>query len=139
MSGYGGTGTLTPTIVGILISFNFLLAIVYGNDWLASNCSFTIKSVSNINIYSPIRKLIVSTNQSLNTFQIPKAVLLKMRLWDRCFPVNFTKFLRTPFLPEHLLWLLLKYFVYQFLGRPKKANMYMIWDEMEETTFANKD
>ena len=23
---------------------------------------------------------------------------LKMRLWHRCFPVNFTKFLRTPFL-----------------------------------------
>ena len=24
--------------------------------------------------------------------------LLKKRLWHRCFPVNFTKFLRTPFL-----------------------------------------
>ena len=28
------------------------------------------------------------------------------RLWHRCFPVNFTKFLRTPFLIEHLWWLL---------------------------------
>ena len=26
------------------------------------------------------------------------ATLLKKRLWHRCFPVNFTKFLRTPFL-----------------------------------------
>ena len=26
------------------------------------------------------------------------ATLLKKRLWDRCFPVNFAKFLRTPFL-----------------------------------------
>ena len=26
------------------------------------------------------------------------ANLLKKRLWHRCFPVNFTKFLRTPFL-----------------------------------------
>ena len=26
------------------------------------------------------------------------ATLLKRRLWHRCFPVNFTKFLRTPFL-----------------------------------------
>ena len=27
----------------------------------------------------------------------------------RCFPVNFAKFLRTPFLKEHLLWLLLEF------------------------------
>ena len=26
------------------------------------------------------------------------ATLLKMRLWHRCLPVNFAKFLRTPFL-----------------------------------------
>ena len=26
------------------------------------------------------------------------ATLLKKRLWYRCFPVNFVKFLRTPFL-----------------------------------------
>ena len=30
------------------------------------------------------------------------ATLLKKRLWHRCFPVNFVKFLRTPFLTEHL-------------------------------------
>ena len=30
-----------------------------------------------------------------------------MRLWHRCFPVNFTKFLRTSFLTEHRRWLLL--------------------------------
>ena len=29
------------------------------------------------------------------------------RLWHRCFPVNFEKFLRTPSLTEHLQWLLL--------------------------------
>ena len=34
------------------------------------------------------------------------ATLLKKRLWRRCFPVNFAKFLRTPFLTEHLPWLL---------------------------------
>ena len=33
--------------------------------------------------------------------------LLKKRLWRRCFPVNFVKFLRTPFFIEHLWWLLL--------------------------------
>ena len=35
------------------------------------------------------------------------ATLLKKRLWHRCFSVNFAKFLRTPFLTEHLRWLLL--------------------------------
>ena len=35
------------------------------------------------------------------------ANLLKKRLWDRCFPMNFAKFLRTPFFTEHLWWLLL--------------------------------
>ena len=35
------------------------------------------------------------------------ATLLKKRLWHRCFPVNFVKFLRTPFFTEHLWCLLL--------------------------------
>ena len=33
--------------------------------------------------------------------------LLKKRLWQRCFPVRFVKFLRTRFFTEHLWWLLL--------------------------------
>ena len=37
------------------------------------------------------------------------ATLLKKRLWQRCFPVNFVKFLRTPFYTKHLWWLLLEY------------------------------
>ena len=32
--------------------------------------------------------------------------LLKKSLWHRCFPVNVADFLRTPFLMEHLWWLL---------------------------------
>ena len=32
---------------------------------------------------------------------------LKKRLWHSCFPVNFAKFLWTPFFKEHLWWLLL--------------------------------
>ena len=30
-----------------------------------------------------------------------------LSLWQRCLPVNFVKFLRTPFYIEHLCWLLL--------------------------------
>ena len=35
------------------------------------------------------------------------ATVLKKRLWHRCFPLNFAKFLRTPFFIENLRWLLL--------------------------------
>ena len=34
---------------------------------------------------------------------------LKKRLWHRCFPVNFAKFLRTSFLTKHPRWLLLAF------------------------------
>ena len=30
------------------------------------------------------------------------ATLLRKRLWHRCCPVNFAKFIRTPFIIEHL-------------------------------------
>ena len=39
--------------------------------------------------------------------QAPPATLLKKRLWHRCFPVYFAKFLRAPFFTEHLWRLLL--------------------------------
>ena len=42
----------------------------------------------------------------LQTFMRP-ATLLKKRLWHRCFPVNFAKFIKTRFHTEHLRWLLL--------------------------------
>ena len=32
---------------------------------------------------------------------------IKKKIWQRFFPVNFEKLLRTPFLTEHLWWLLL--------------------------------
>ena len=42
----------------------------------------------------------------LNNKQTSKACnFIKKRLWQRCFPVNFVKFLRTPFLTEHLWFL----------------------------------
>ena len=41
--------------------------------------------------------------------------LLKKRLWHRCFLVNFEKFLRTHFLPDHLRWLLLCLYCHMIL------------------------
>ena len=43
------------------------------------------------------------------------ATLLKKRHWHWCFPVNFTKFLRTTFYIEHLWWLLLHILCVHFL------------------------
>ena len=43
----------------------------------------------------------------LQVWGLRPSTLLKKRLWHRCFPVNFVKFLRTPFYIEHLWWLLL--------------------------------
>ena len=40
--------------------------------------------------------------------QVSDCKSIKKRLWHRCFPVNFAKFLRTIILTEHLRWLLLK-------------------------------
>ena len=44
-------------------------------------------------------------------FKKRPTTLLKKRLWHRCFPVNFAKFLITPFFTEHLWWLLLCTFI----------------------------
>ena len=42
----------------------------------------------------------------LQASSLKPATLLEKRLWHRCFLVNFTKLLRTPFYTEHLWWLL---------------------------------
>ena len=43
------------------------------------------------------------------------ATLLEKSLWHRCFPVNFTKFLRTLFLQNNSGQLLLKRIIKQFI------------------------
>ena len=53
----------------------------------------------------------ISQNSQENTrarvsFFLRSATLLKKRLWHRCFPRNFAKFLRTPSPTEHMWWLL---------------------------------
>ena len=44
---------------------------------------------------------------SLQSCMPQSATLLKKKLWHRCFPVNFAKFLRTSFPTGYLRWLLL--------------------------------
>ena len=59
----------------------------------------------------------------LQNFRLGPGTLLKKRLRRRCFPVNFAKFLRTPFLIEQLRWLsllifILRLFLHAVLLRP---------------------
>ena len=51
----------------------------------------------------------------------------------RCFPVNFVKFLRTPFFIEHLSWLLLKLYS-AFVVRIIVEHVPGSTDAMEEKT-----
>ena len=41
----------------------------------------------------------------VHVFMLQPATLLRKRLWHGSFPVNFAKFIRTPFLTEDLRWL----------------------------------
>ena len=47
-------------------------------------------------------------NSPFNNIGLTPPSLLKKRPLHRCFPMKFAKFSRTPFLKEHLRWLLLK-------------------------------
>ena len=57
----------------------------------------------------------ISQNSQGNTFA-RVSFLIKKRLWHRCFPVNFAKFLRTRFYTEHLRWLLLFMQMFNFFS-----------------------
>ena len=50
---------------------------------------------------------------------------IKKRLWNRCFPVNFAKFLRTSFLKETVRWLLL--FLWKIIYETLRASV-GYWD-----------
>ena len=55
-----------------------------------------------------VKKVFLEISQNSHANTCARVSLLKKRLWHRCFPVNFVKSLRTPFLTEHLWWLFLK-------------------------------
>ena len=50
-----------------------------------------------------VKKVFLEISQNSQEFAgLRPATLLKKRLWHRCFPVNFVKFLKTLFFTEHL-------------------------------------
>ena len=54
-----------------------------------------------------MKKVFLEISQNSQEDTCARVSFLIGRLWHRCFPVSFVKFLRTPFLTEHLWWLLL--------------------------------
>ena len=63
------------------------------------------------------------------------ATLLKKGLWRSCFPVNFAKFLRAPFLTEHLWWLLLNlYFIFLMLCKTYIRRYFFFFFKIKVTT-----
>ena len=103
---------------------NTFVGIFFSKSCLSSACKFFKKSLKNT--YFEKYLLLTSTSSRQEAFckkGVPRnftkftgkhlcqslrpATLLKMKLWNRYFPVNFAKFLRTLFSIEHLSWLLL--------------------------------
>ena len=56
--------------------------------------------------------------------------LLKKRFWYRCFPVNFSKFLKTPSITKHLRWLLLKTPVNQLIFREELVDLQLYYSRI---------
>ena len=78
--------------------------VVLGNRWQSLH-----KSSLNIKFFRSKLLSIGNKDSFYCQKQSPRGVHknLKQRLWHRCSPVNFAKFLRTPFFIEHIWWLLL--------------------------------
>ena len=95
---------------------------------------------------------VISQNSRENTgvsflikLQASASKFIKKRFWHRCFPVNFAKFLRTPFLTEHLRWLLLHsltnkrwcstlVFFYKIINGLPPDCLYSIWISLLKKT-----
>ena len=70
------------------------------------------KSEAVIQRCSPKKVLLEISQNSKENSCARDSFLIKLQvkaqsLWDRCFPVNFVKFLTTTFFTENLWWLLL--------------------------------
>ena len=66
---------------------------------------FFLKFLNNFyKFVAPLAKMSLTPNHVLRWARgsLRPATLLKKRLWHRCFSVSLAKFLRTPFVTEHL-------------------------------------
>ena len=88
-----------------------------GTNGLKGNKVSSRESLSEMNLKNILRKLRSNLQEVpescarvsfLIKLQMTPTTLLKKKIWHRSFSVSFRKFLRTPFLIDHLWWLLLK-------------------------------
>ena len=63
--------------------------------------------------------------------------LLKKRFRYRCFPVNFSKFLKTHSITKHLRWLLLKTPVNQLIFREELVDLQLYYSRTFHGKFSN--
>ena len=67
------------------------------------------------------------------------ATLLKKRLWYRCFPVNFAKFLRTPFLQNTSGRLLLTLItITKFIKKPRNWRVHFTANAIKKINWLTK-
>ena len=94
------------------ISLFYLNRILIYDVWIASKVSpeavaqrFSAKKGILRNFAKLIGKTILPETYliRLQASGLRHATLFKKSLWHRCFPVNFTKFIRTSFLKKHLV------------------------------------
>ena len=71
-----------------------------------------------------LRSTICNPKQNVAFLHLFFGTLSKKKLWYRCFPVNFAKFLRTPFL-QNTSWRLL--LLYRFKEKIKEKVLRCIW------------
>ena len=108
------------------------LSLLFYQDPLNSLQYFISLSVNNVKLL-PLAKLqtYISNIHALK-LHVPRnfAKFKENTRKHMCFPVNFAKFLRTPFLTEHLWWLLLEYcknYLKQILFTKSKLNDHLHW------------
>ena len=68
-----------------------------------------------------------TSNSPFNDVGLSHPTLLEKRPLHRCFPIKFAKFSWTPFLIEHLRWLLLKIVKRSWLHGISDAQKYVLW------------
>ena len=68
-----------------------------------------LKGIETVAKRCTVKKVFLEISQNLQETTCARvSISMKKRLWHRSFPVKFAKFLRMPFLTEHLQWMLLR-------------------------------
>ena len=80
---------------------------IAGDDQLCEGCNVALYFISVLSRPLCDSRMLQNSRILQNVTGPQPTNLLKKRLWPRCLPVKFVKFLRTPFYAEHLCWLLL--------------------------------